>query len=178
MCFIKIITTSKRFVACITFMFCCLVNHFNILRNFKNLSSALSFNPFFQFNNFLSLLPRVCLQLSDIVEHLSISPSASLSSMYDIDLTSAINYRLFFFQCEVSYCLVLMVTKNNCLNLGIILSRSFQQSCLAPNWPGLNCAAPAATPGPMHLSTTLQILPHKSKTQKAWSLFFFIPRKV
>ena len=62
-----------------------------------------SFSPFFQFNNFLSLLPRVCLQLSDIVEHLSISPSASLSSMYDIDLTSAINYRLFFFQCEVSY---------------------------------------------------------------------------
>ena len=42
--FIKIINSSKRFVACFTF--CCIVNS-NILRNVQNLVSILAFNPSF-----------------------------------------------------------------------------------------------------------------------------------
>ena len=88
--FIKIMTTSKRFDACITFMFYCLVNHFNILKNFQNLVSILAFNLFLQFNNVLSLLLKVCLPSCDFLSIFSFFPSSSSSSLYCLYSTSAI----------------------------------------------------------------------------------------
>lgn len=49
-------TNYKCFVACITFMFNCHVNHYNIFKNFQNLVSILAFNLLLHFNKLFSLL--------------------------------------------------------------------------------------------------------------------------